>query len=395
MMLGENHLGALAIGDQGLVQIARPFARIAYLCPPDGQHVVHRVGRVFRHAQRLGVREVQVHFRWRFGAWRQLEFDPHAIDDALFHCLPLRADQVGGRDQRHRAQRGGLAQPGANLAVCTFRQQRAVHVKRTPAHRGAGIDVLGDGVFQKSGRRIDFRAAGLHIRIAGDTLHPAVMIHMRVGIDDRHHRFAVDMFVIQRQSGGSGFHADQGIDDDQAGVTFHDRHVGKIEAADLMDAGGHFEQSGDVVEPLLPPEAGIDGIGRRLAAHEGVIAGHVPDDIALRISDPIAGQAGDQAALGGAEIGTFGKGQLAQHRGIGHARGRLGGFRTGRACGHHAGAAGDHQRRTCGKQKLSDHVALLVSVHQFRGHGKPDATGPGGFTLPPVDASIRCAHAGT
>ncbi len=88
--------------------------RVAHLRAPGRVEVVHRVGAVLGHAQQALVGEVEVHLGRGLGARGHLEHDPHAVDVQFGAGL---GDVLGRGDERNRAQRGGLAQPGVDLTT--------------------------------------------------------------------------------------------------------------------------------------------------------------------------------------------------------------------------------------------------------------------------------------
>src|SRR3546814_10765118 len=65
--------------------------------------------------------------------------------------------------------------------------------------------------------------------------------------------------------------------------------------------GLHLEQAVDRVEPRLPPQRGIDRIGRLVRVQESVGAA-VPDDVAVLAGNQPVGNLGDLAARGILEI---------------------------------------------------------------------------------------------
>ena len=75
----EHHLRIreqrLRLGD-----IARPVVSVAHLRAAQGVEVMHGAGAVFRHPQRLHLREIGIHLSGRLGARRQLEDRLHPVD---------------------------------------------------------------------------------------------------------------------------------------------------------------------------------------------------------------------------------------------------------------------------------------------------------------------------
>jgi hypothetical protein len=93
----------------------------------------------------------------------------------------------------------------------------------------------------------------------------------------------------------------KGVDDDDAAAALYDRHVGDVEAAHLVDAVGDLEQAVVHVEPGLPPQAWIDGVGCLLMGEESVVFEAV-DDAPLGGAELDLGQRADEAARGVLEV---------------------------------------------------------------------------------------------
>ena len=143
---------------------------------------------------------------------------------------------------------------------------------RTAAHGAARVDVLGD-------RRVHEAVPGDdRDALAVDAVHPAEVVDVRVGVDDRGDRPVAAVLAVERQRGGRGLLGDQRVDDDDAVVALDQRHVRQVETADLVDAVG------DLVEPLLraqlalAPQARVRGVGA-VGVEEGVgvvVPDHAP-----------------------------------------------------------------------------------------------------------------------
>jgi hypothetical protein len=89
------------------------------------------------------------------------------------------------------------------------------------------------------------------------------MIGVRMRIDDGFDRTQAAMPEIEVEASARRLRAGQRVDDDDPGPPFDDRHVGKIEPADLVDAIDDLEQPMAAVELGEPPQARIDRVGRR------------------------------------------------------------------------------------------------------------------------------------
>ena len=122
--------------------------------------------------------------------------------------------------------------------------------------------------------------AGAHVRLVDDAAHAAPVVAVRVRVDHRRDRQALaDVLLEQLHRGARRFRGGQRVDDDPAGLAAHERDVGEVEAADLVDAGDHL------VQPVVHVERG-DAVERRvdrvepLLLQQELVALHVPRDMA-------------------------------------------------------------------------------------------------------------------
>ena len=108
------------------------------------------------------------------------------------------------------------------------------------------------------------------------------------------------MLLVQRERGGGGLLADQRVDHDHPGVTLDDAHHRQVEAAELVDAGHHLEQSVTDEELALPPQARVGGVGRRRSRKRYASRSHTTRPSAAVICRVVA--AGDEATFGVVEV---------------------------------------------------------------------------------------------
>ena len=127
-----------------------------------------------------------------------------------------RRSSTVGRDQGHRAERGGLAEAGADLAVGAALEQRPVHVAGAAAHRGAGEDVLADRVVEEAGRGEDRDPARLDLLGGDDALGAAEVVDVAVGVDQPGDRALAAVLAVEGERRGRGLGRDQRVDDDDA-----------------------------------------------------------------------------------------------------------------------------------------------------------------------------------
>ena len=93
----------------------------------------------------------------------------------------------------------------------------------------------------------------------------AEVVDVAVGVDEAGDRAIAAVLAVERQGGGRGLGRDQRVDDDDPALALDHVHVREVEAAQLVEARRHLEEAGDLVEPALPPEAGVGGVGALLA----------------------------------------------------------------------------------------------------------------------------------
>ena len=137
------------------------------------------------------------------------------------------------------------------------------------------------------------------------------------------------MQEVERE--GRGLGRGERVDDDPPGVAGDEGDVRQVDAAHLVDAVGHLEQSVDRVELRLAPEARVHR-GGGIAAEERPVGG-VPDVVAERRVHDRPGEGRDPApGRGGEVVGVVG--DECGHRGVG--RGGRGARRFAFGVGHAA-----------------------------------------------------------
>ena len=255
----QHHLGLVPPALQGLVEVLGPGQGVADLGAAQGIDVVQVVAAVFRRAEQLELRQIEVHLRRGFGVRGQLKDEREAVDG---HFLAGLGDDVRGRDQGDGAGGHGEAQAHGHLPLGPRRQEDAVHVAGPAAHGGAGHDVFIQGGLEEAVGRDDLDLAGLDVVFGDHALDAAIVVHVAVGIDHRHHRLLGPVLIVEVEGGPGGFRRDEGIDHNDAGIALDEIDVGGVGAPDLIDPVGHLEQAGVGQELGLAPEAGVDGLGR-------------------------------------------------------------------------------------------------------------------------------------
>ena len=260
MVRGEHDLGAITEQLDGVVDVGAPRQRVARLCSADRNQVVHVVRAILRHAQPTVIGEEEVHLRRCFGLRRQLEDDANAVDDQL---LASERDVLRWRDEARRAERHTLAETTVHVALRTGRQQRAELVQSTSVHCVTGQEVLRNGLAHEVLGGDDAAATGVDIGLGGDTQHAAEVVEVAMRVDDGGDRPLTEMCIGQLEAGVGGGSRRERVDDHPARLASHEGDVGDVVAAGLPHTVGYFEETVDVVQLGLAPQAGVHGVGVR------------------------------------------------------------------------------------------------------------------------------------
>ena len=152
---------------------------------------------VLRHAQPAAIGEEEVHLRRRLGLGRELEHDPHTVDDQL---LARARDLLGRCDQVGRRDRDRLAEPAVDVRPRSGLEQHTELVHPAPVHGEPGDHVLGDRLAQEVLGRDHAAATGVDVGLRGHAEHAAEVIDVRVGVDHGDHGPLAEMLVGQRQA---------------------------------------------------------------------------------------------------------------------------------------------------------------------------------------------------
>ena len=122
-----------------------------------------------------------------------------------------------------------------------------------PRGQVGGEGLLFDKRVHEAGRRDDFRSSSRHVGWRDDSADTAIVVPMAVRVDDAHHGLAWTVRKIQVESHPRGAWCREGVDNDHTRVALDDRHAGYGEAAHLIYAIDHLEQSIRDVELGLTP----------------------------------------------------------------------------------------------------------------------------------------------
>src|SRR5262249_3531998 len=257
------------------------------------KQIVEIMGSDLRHVQDLKSRIVHIKLSRRFAFGRHRKDDLDSVNGALFARF---ADEVGWWNQRQTAQRDRLAEATVHLAACSFGEQRPKLVERTTTLRISGNHALTDRVFQKALWREKGDPSRSNVGFGCYTFDTAPVVGVCMGVDDGDDRSSWTMLIVQVQRGLRGFHREKGVDHDQSRIAFQNGHVGKVDAANLINPVDDLEQPVLMVELRLPPEAGIDRVGRRFVEERIILL--APDHTPVRSGYEGVGQRSDEAARG-------------------------------------------------------------------------------------------------
>jgi hypothetical protein len=134
---------------------------------------VHRVVAVFCHAQCVEVGEEEVHLRWGFRLWCELEDDADAVNRHLFTS---ERDVVCRRDESRRPDGDRVAETAVDVTCRCCRQERAELEQCTTAHRWTSNHVLANGLMHEVLRRNDDASTSIDFFLRGHTKNAAEMV---------------------------------------------------------------------------------------------------------------------------------------------------------------------------------------------------------------------------
>ena len=366
----EHHFRLVAVEGDGLGDVLRPCRAVANRCATQGVEVVQRAGAVFRHPERIELREPGIHLGGSLGAGRHLELHLNAVDGELRAGF---LDLIGGCEVSHRA--GGLTHADAlrHLAGDAGRQQHAVLIIGAAAHGLARVDVLGNGMLRKAlghddrglaagNLLLDGQGGISHILRRDHATDAAEVIRVGMGNDDRLDGIAAEVLLDQLHRRLSRLRAHGAIEHDPAGVALDDRQVRHVIAAHLIDARAYLEQAVGVVVAGVLPQAGVDGVGSLLVIIQEAVRRLAPDHVALSVRQLQHLRRVDQPAHGVVVLAGISKVQHGVYRRIhlrGVGSGRLGfggeaefvgqGFCVGCGCQE------QHCEQNCGQLLHANH----------------------------------------
>ena len=152
---------------------------------------MHRVGRVLSHPH--GAKSGKYVFISAGASvpgviWNTMRTPSMVTSSPVFVISSRRLDQGSG------SGRSGLSEAAINAALSVARQQCAIHVDGAAAHRVTGDHVLADRVLGEMLRRKNLHLAGFNIGLIDDAAHPAIMIDVRMAVDNGQDRKLAEVF---------------------------------------------------------------------------------------------------------------------------------------------------------------------------------------------------------
>src|SRR5215510_6518965 len=197
---------------------------------------------------------MEVHLRGGLGVRRELKDELDTVDGER---LSGPADALGRRKQAGDAEGHRLAIASVDLPRWCPGKERTEHVNRATSHRRAREDILLNRMLHEALRRDDSDPAGPDIGIRDDALRAAVVIPVRMRIDQRDHGLVPQMLVDEIERGPRRLDRAQRVYDDPPGVPLDKGDVRNVESADLVHAVGDFEEPAMHVELSEPPETRV------------------------------------------------------------------------------------------------------------------------------------------
>ena len=153
------------------------------------------------------------------------------------------------------------------MSVFVPGQQHPELVDGPTSHGWCGDDVLGNRLGEEpvGGHHWDLtRVDPFPLDHPKD---PAVVVEVRVGVDDRTDRAMTQVFSDKFVGRGRRFGSGQRVDDHPAGLAADERGVGGIESPNLVEPVAHLVEAVAGVEAGLAPQRRIDRLGDR-SVHE-------------------------------------------------------------------------------------------------------------------------------
>ena len=295
VVLAEIDLRVAELVERQL-QIARPAQRVANLGAAHRQQVVHGLRQNFGAAisSFIGDREGQL--CRRFGTGHVVKDKAHAVQHQVLRGL---GDQLRRREDADGAISDVLAQAGVDQTIGRAIEVFAELVHSAPRHRGADQDVLAGGLLDETLGSDHRDLAQSEVLCRGHTQRATKVVDMAVREDDGRHRLVAQVPARESQRCGCGLARCQRVDHDEPSLALDQRHVGEVEAAQLVDAVGDLEQACLGVELGVAPQAGIDCVGR-LALDE--LESVEVDQQAAVGAQQLAFRPGDKTAAGVVEV---------------------------------------------------------------------------------------------
>src|SRR5215470_2458739 len=127
-------------------------------------------------------------------------------------------------------------------------------------------------------------------------------------VDDGDDGSSWTMLIVQVQRSLRRFHREKGVYHDQSRVALQNGHVGKVDAPNLINPLDDLEQPVLMVELRLPPEAGIDRVGRRSFEERIILL--APNHIPVRSGHKRVAQRSNEAPRGFLKVALFVKREL-------------------------------------------------------------------------------------
>ena len=110
-----------------------------------------------------------------------------------------------------------------------------------------------------------------HIFCRDDPPDAGPVVPMAVRIDYCNDRLFPGVLIEEVHGGFCRHDGCQGINNDVSRIADDDAHIRQIVAANLINPVGDFEKAMNIVKLRLAPQAGVDGVDRRLPGQKFVL----------------------------------------------------------------------------------------------------------------------------
>ena len=161
------------------------------------------------------------------------------------------------------------------MAVRAYWQKCAKLIGGTSRHRRPGDHVLADGLAQEMFRGNDAALARIHLFARSHTQNPTEVVGVRMRVDHCGHWKLFDMLVDEPECCACGEFAGEWINNNPALIAPNKCDVGDVITAHLPHTRNHFKQTVMSIQRGVPPQVGVDRVGRLFTRAQKVVGTNV------------------------------------------------------------------------------------------------------------------------